>query len=294
MGLEPLKLFRDICQYRSVSRGAQLNSISQSAASQCVQELERTLAVSLLDRGTRPISLTPAGKLYQEFCREVLRRQDEFTSALDLLKESTEGTVRVASIYSVGLSEMTELERKFSERYPGADLKVDYLRPEKVYEAVERDEVDLGLVSYPEPTKTIAVEKWRLEEMVLAMAPDHRLASFAEIAPEDLRGEDFIGFDDDLPIRRHVDKFLRDHGVEVNLEKHFDNIQMIKEAVAVGAGVSILPARILNPEIEMGRVVAAPLARPGLQRPLGIIHRKRKTFNRAVEAFRKLLNEPDV
>ena len=294
MGLEPLKLFRDISQHRSVSRGAQLNSISQSAASQCVQELERTLEVVLLDRATRPISLTPAGKLYHEFCRDVLRRHEEFTAALERLKEATEGTVRVASIYSVGLSEMTRLEHEFSERYPQAVLKVDYLRPEKVYEAVERDEADLGLVSYPEPTKDIAVEKWRTEEMVLAMAPGHRLAGRAEIVPADLEGEAFIGFDEDLPIRRHVDRFLKEHGVEVRAEKHFDNIQMIKEAVAVGAGVSIIPARLLDPEIELGRVVASPLAPPGLQRPLGIVFRRRKTFNRAAEAFRKLLQEPEL
>jgi len=70
---------------------------------------------------------------------------------------------------------------------------------------------------------------------------------------------------------------------------HFDNIQMIKEAVALGSGVSILPARSMQAEIEQGRLVAVGLEAPGLVRPVGIVHRRRKKFNRAAQAFLELL-----
>ena len=66
-----------------------------------------------------------------------------------------------------GLSEMSELEAEFHRRLPAAKLEVEYLRPEKIYEYVGSDRVDLGLVSYPEPTREIAVLPWRREEMVL-------------------------------------------------------------------------------------------------------------------------------
>src|SRR5229473_2750898 len=91
MTLDGLKLFRDIAQDRSFSKGAALNGISQSAASQNLQDLERQLGTSLLDRSTRPLSLTDAGKLYLEMCRDVLRRRDDFDAALDLLKSQVEG-----------------------------------------------------------------------------------------------------------------------------------------------------------------------------------------------------------
>ena len=286
-----LKLFKDICQARSVSKGAQVNGISQSAASQYVQELEKDLSIQLLDRSKRPLSLTQAGKLYYEMCRDMLRRREEFDAVLGHLLAEVDGTVRVASIYSVGLSEMWRLETEFSRRYPEANLRVDYLRPEKVYASVEADQADLGLVSYPEPTKEIAVIQWRNEEMVLACTPYHPLAQCEEVNPADLEGRDFIGFDDDLPIRREVDRFLREHGVSVNLVMHFDNLQMIKEAVVLGSGVSIAPVRVLEAEIRQGRLVAVKLKEPGLFRPLGIIHRKRKKFNRAAQSFLDLLQE---
>jgi len=292
--LERAKLFRDIAQSRSVSKGAKLNGISQSAASQHLQDLEEQLGLALLDRTSRPLTVTDGGKLYLDMCRDVLRRQDEFQAALERMKTEVEGTVRVASIYSVGLSEMSQLEQEFSRRYPEAHLEVEYLRPEKVYEAVVTDRADLGLLSYPEATKEVTVLPWREEEMVVAASPYHALAAKSELRPEDLEGLDFVGFDEDLPIRRDIDRFLREHHVQVNLTLHFDNLQMIKEAVAHGEGVSIMPARVMEEEVRQGRLVPIPISISSLRlyRPVGIVHRRKKRFHRAGQAFLELLREP--
>src|SRR5579864_9498331 len=288
---ESLKLFKDIAQNRSFSRAAAMNGVSQSAASQHVQDLEKSLGTVSLDRSTRPLVVTPSGKLYEECCRDVLRRKEEFEAALDRLKQEVEGTVRVASIYSIGLSEMAQLEREFARRQPAGQLAVEYLRPEKVYAAVLADEADLGLVSYPEASREITVIPWRQEKMVLAASPDHPLAHLARVVPEDLNGVEFIGFDEDLPIHREVDRFLREQGVQVAETLHFDNLQMIKEAVAHRAGVSILPARILRDEVMQGRLAAIPIVASELYRPLGIIHRKKKRFHPVAQAFLDLLRE---
>lgn len=294
MDLERAKLFRDIAQNRSVSKGAKLNGISQSAASQHLQDLEDQLGLPLLDRTSRPLTVTDGGKLYLDMCRDMLHRQDEFQAALERMKAEVEGTVRVASIYSVGLSEMSQLEQEFSRRYPEAHLEVEYLRPEKVYEAVVTDRADLGLLSYPEATKEVTVLPWRQEEMVVAASPYHALAAKSEVRPGDLEGLDFVGFDEDLPIRREIDRFLREHHVEVNLTLHFDNLQMIKEAVAHGEGVSIMPARIMEEEVKQGRLVPIPISISSLRlyRPVGIVHRRKKRFHRAGQAFLELLREP--
>src|ERR1700712_2963441 len=76
------KLFRDVAHARSLSRAAAMNGISQSAATQHIQDLERRLGVQLLDRSTRPLGLTAGGKLYTELCRDVLRREEDFVAAL--------------------------------------------------------------------------------------------------------------------------------------------------------------------------------------------------------------------
>jgi len=277
-----------------MSKGAAHCDVSQSAASQHVQEVERRLGVTLLDRSKRPLELTAAGKIYNDFCRDVLRREEELGLALESLKNQVEGAVRVASIYSIGLSEMSHLQEEFSARYPTASLHVEYMRPEKVYEAVLNDAADLGLVSYPEGGRDLAVIAWREEQMQVAVPPSHPFAARGEVYPVDLSGQTFIGFDEDLSIRRELDRFFKAEGVDVNLAMHFDNIHTIKEAVALGSGISILPARTMQAEIEQGRLAAVKLHAPKLVRPVGIVHRKRKKFNRAAQAFLELLTRQPV
>jgi DNA-binding transcriptional LysR family regulator len=183
---------------------------------------------------------------------------------------------------------MGRLQEEFSARYPTAQLHVEYMRPDKVYDAVRNDAADLGLVSFPESTREIAAIPWRNEEMQVAVPPAHAFAQRDAVYPADLDGQDFIGFDEDLSIRRELDRFLRAQGVEVKIVMHFDNIQMIKEAVGLGRGISLLPARTMLAEIAQGRLVAVKLDAPDLVRPVGIVHRKRKKFNRAAQAFLEL------
>ena len=266
-----------------------MNGISQSAASQHLQELERRLELSLLDRSVRPLETTPVGKLYFDLCRDVLRREDEFRFACERLRTQVDGLVRVVSIYSIGLSEMTRLRADFERRFPDAELQVEYARPDKVYEAVLEDKADLGLVSYPESSRDLVVIPWREERMAVAVAPSHPLAKNKLVRLSDLDGLNYVAFDEDLTIRKQIDRFLRDAGIEVHIAMHFDNIQMIKEAVALGSGVSILPDRTMLAEIQQGRLISIPLAAPELMRPIGIMHRRKRKLNRAAQSFLELL-----
>ncbi len=237
------------------------------------------------------MALTSAGKLYAEFCRDVLRREENFRLELEKTKQAVEGSVHVASIYSIGISEMTRVKAEFAARYPNAALHVEYMRPDKIYEAVLTDEADLGLVSYPAASRELIAIPWRDEVMAAAAPLHHPLAGRTELDAPDLAGQDFVGFDEDLTIRHELDRFLREHGVSVNTTMHFDNIQMIKEAVALGSGISILPVLTMRAEIEQGRLVAIPLRAPGLVRPVGIIHRRRRKLNRAAQSLLNLLLE---
>jgi LysR family transcriptional regulator, transcriptional activator of the cysJI operon len=289
VALENLRLFRDIAHSRSVSKGARLNGISQSAASQQMQELERQLGTILLDRSTRPLLVTAAGKLYLDYCRDSLRRRDEFGVELHRLKHDMQGKVRIAAIYSVGLSEMSAIESKFSQRFPNGELVVSYLRPEKVFDAVEEDRADLGLLSYAESNRDVVALPWREEEMVVAVASNHPLAGNSAVRVEELAGQAFIGFDEDLPIHENVAKYLREHRVSVDMIFRFDNLQMIKEAVGHGIGISIMPERVMQKEVEQGRLVALKLDPADLFRPVCIVQRRRKVFSDLAQGLLEIL-----
>ena len=119
MIFEECKLFRDVAHARSLSRAAQMNGISQSAATQHIQELEKRLGVQLLDRSTRPLGLTAGGKLYADCAATCCAARRISWPRSTKSKAQVEGTVRVASIYSIGLSEMPRLREEFAQRLPG-------------------------------------------------------------------------------------------------------------------------------------------------------------------------------
>ncbi len=291
MNTETLRLFCDIVQHQSFSRGAALNDVSQSAATQSVHRLERHFGVQLVDRTKRPFIVTPEGQVCYEGFREVLELYDSVEARARSLRMEITGVVRVAAIYSVGLHHMARCMQEFMQRYPKAKVRLEYQRPNKVYEQVLGAEVDLGIVSYPTTSFDLAFTPWRSEKMVVACHPEHRLAQQEAISVEHLAGEAFIAFDRDLSIRKEIDRQFRQRSVNVTVAMEFDNIETIKQAVAIGVGVSILPEPTVQMEARAGLLRVVPLIAPELWRPLGIIHRQRKIFTPTVTKFIELLRE---
>ncbi|HZS52281.1 MAG TPA: LysR family transcriptional regulator [Bryobacterales bacterium] len=285
MSLENFKIFKDIAQTRRISRGAAMNGISQSAASQLIQHLERDLGVELFDRSKRPLALTEAGKIYYEACRDLLRRYEQAQAEIESLKAEASGSARIACIYSIGLHEMARRTAEFQQLHPKARIHLEYLRPDKVYEAVLTDQTDLGMLSYPSQSRDLKIVPWRQERMILVVYPSHRLAGRDLVEPGELAGERFVSFDEDLAIRKALDRFLRDCGVTVEPVLQFDNIQMIKEAVAIGSGISILPEPTVAEEVKQKRLAAIPFRGASLARPVGIIYRRGKKLSPTAQQF---------
>src|SRR5271166_1379361 len=291
MNIETLRIFCDVVQHQSFSRGAVINGVSQSAATQSVHRVEEHFGVQLVDRSKRPFVLTPEGQACYEGFREVLELYDSVEARVRSLRMDISGLVRVAAIYSVGLHDMRRCMQDFMRRYPKAKVRLEYQRPNKVYDAVNNAEVDLGIISYPTVSPDVDVIPLRSERMVLVCSPQHRLAQETAVTAEHLQNEDFVAFDRDLSIRKEIDRYLRQRSVNIRIVMEFDNIETIKQAVEIGAGISILPAPPIREACHNGSLVAVRLIAPELHRPIGIIHRQRKVFTPTAAKFVELLRE---
>ena len=175
---------------RSFSRGAKENEVSQSAASQMVQQLEERLGVRLLDRSKRPLGADAGGDRFlprlPEAGRSLCRRWKRKSGRLH---EEVAGRVRVASIYSVGLSHMNQSVQEFlgaviRRRTCGSSISIRI----GCTSLVERDQADVGLVSYPQSSRTISAIPWRDEPMVVVCAPRHEFAERDQIELRELHG----------------------------------------------------------------------------------------------------------
>lgn len=291
MQLEALKIFCDVIRWASFSRGAAENGVSQSSASQTVHQLEQRLGVKLIDRSKRPLVPTPHGKVYYEGCKEVVGRYVELENRVKALdgEQNVVGTVRVASIYSVGLHHMSRYVERFHTLHPGANVRLEYLHPTRVLESVKAGGAELGLISYPKKWPDLEVIAWRDEEMVVTVAPKHRFATQSAIEIGQLDGETFVNCDPELSMRKAIDRFLRKHGVQVETTLEFDNVENIKRAVEVAAGVAVLPEPTVAREVAAGTLVAIPFKEHRLTRPLAIIHRASEPLGLTASRFLALL-----
>lgn len=269
-----------------MTEAARRNGVTTSAVSQQLRELEERLGRELVDRTTRPATLTEAGKRYHGLCRDILAREREFLERLQ--GGVAAGSVKLVAIYS-GLWEIEGIEDEFKRRFPQAKLTVEYLRPDKVYEEVLQGRADLGIVSYAEAKRELTEELWREERMIVAVGNQHPLAHRKQVRARDLAGEMLVGFDAELPIQRDIERYLRENKVRTQVGAHFDNIAMVKEAVAANKGLSILPEVMIRPEVDRARINVIKLTDPPLFRPVSLIYRKRQPLTAAAKGLLSLM-----
>jgi DNA-binding transcriptional LysR family regulator len=291
--LETLKIYCDVARYRSFSRAAAANDITQSAVSQMIAQLERRLNVQLIDRSSRPLQLTPAGRIFYDGCRDLLQRFQELQRSLVSGLQHLQLPVRLAAIYSVGLRDMGQYVERFRRMEPRANVQIEYLHPDQVYQRVLDGTADLGLVSFPKSSRKLLAVPWREEEMVVVCPPQHPWSRRGHIRVRELRGQPYVHFEQGLVIRRQVDRFLRHHGAPVQVVMEFDNIENIKKAVEAGAGVALLPEPTVAREVEAGTLIALPLADAVFVRPLGIIYRRSPRLSLAAQRFLEVLRQPE-
>src|SRR6476646_4560456 len=144
MKIDTLSLYCDVIRSGSFSLGAAAHRISQSAASQAVRQLEEELGAQLIDRTKRPFMITPEGRKFFDACLSLLDQYEKVKAEISEQREMVGGAVRVAVIYSVGLTDMGFYTQQFNTRYPHAKIRLAFLHPHEVTEAVINDEADLG------------------------------------------------------------------------------------------------------------------------------------------------------
>lgn len=284
MNTDAIKLFCDVAQYRSVSRGAELHGVTQSAASQRIRALEKELGVTLIDRSTRPLQLTGAGETYHRECRKIIERYDRLTAQLSAVTNGLRGEVTIAAIYSAGIDLLNQVKADFEAAHTRTTVSVSYLQPDAVYDRVRNEQCDLGILSYPDRWRELASLPLRQEIMAVVTRADHSLAGSGPVHVSELAAYDMVSFDLSLPIGRRIKKHLRDHGVEANVVGQFDNIDTIKNFVAQTGAVAILPKRTVQRDVAAGVLAAMPLE-PRLVRPLGIVYMRHREQSPLVKAF---------
>ncbi len=293
MHIETLKVFCDLVDLESFSLAAERNFITQSAVSQQIRTLEDKFKRRLLERirGRREVKLTPAGEVFYRESKNVLSAFDQLEENLRGVVGKIGGTVKVATVYSVGLHELPSKVREFMTKFPAAKIDLEYSRTTRVVRDVLTGTVELGVLAFPEPRRGITITPMPDNRLVVIAPPDHKFATKKKVKVGDLNGEDFVLFERDVPTRKAMDKIFKTNGIEVKKVAEFDNIETIKRAVEVGFGLAIVPEPSVSEARKAGTLIVIPLAEKYWIRSVGVIHRSDKSLSLAAKKFIQLLSE---
>ncbi|HZT21467.1 MAG TPA: LysR family transcriptional regulator [Verrucomicrobiae bacterium] len=292
MQIESLKVFCDLAETESFTKAAQINGVTQSAVSQQISSLERTFKSLLIERSKKKFRLTREGQVLYDYSKQIIATFESLHSKLQELKDIISGTIRVATIYSIGLHDLPPYLKKFLKNYPTVNVHVEYRRANQVYEDVLGNVVDLGLVAYASKDPKLEIVSLHKDSMVVICHPQHPFAKQKNVKLKALAGQKFVGFEPDIPTRKAIDKILREHGVTVQTVMEFDNIETVKRAVEIDAGISIVPSRTVRQEVAKETLAAVPLEDGSFYRPLAAIYKKNKVLSPAMKQFLALLKEP--
>jgi len=289
MHIETLKIFCDLVELRSFFKTAERNLLSQSAVSQQVQQLELSLKCQLFDRTKRPIEITDEGRLFYEAATAILDRYARFKSDLAAQKAAAANRVNVAAIYSIGMHTLPDYVKKFMLKFGDVNIHVEYLSAAAIYERVLAGDIDVGLVAVPRQDKRVDVYHFQDELLVLAVGAQHPLAGRSQVDIHEVHHERFIGFEQGVPTRAWVDGILQRYDIVVRPQMEFDNVETIKRAVEIGAGISILPRTVLLQEVAAGTIKELTFSNENFVRPTAVIIRRNRVLSQPARQFVELL-----
>jgi DNA-binding transcriptional LysR family regulator len=255
--------------------------------------LEEKFKRRLLERvrGRREVKLTSAGEVFYRDAKGVLAAYDSLHENLRGLVGKIGGTVKVATVYSIGIHELPPKVSEFMTKFPSAKIDLEYSRTTRVVRDVLNGTVELGILAYPEPKRGLNIVPMPPDKLVLICPPDHKLAKRKQVSTKDLDGMDFVLFERDVPTRKAMDRVLKEKNVEVKKVAEFDNIETIKRAVEVGFGVAIVPQPAVSDAERNGKLAVVKLTEKEWVRPVGVIYRSDRNLSLAAKKFVQLLEK---
>jgi DNA-binding transcriptional LysR family regulator len=287
--IDAFKVFCDLAETESFTRSASINGVTQSAVSQQISSLERQFKARLVERSKKLFRLTREGQVLYDYSKQILQAYEGLHGRLQEIKDIVSGTIRVAAIYSIGLHWLPPYLKQYLKTYPTVNVHVAFRHADQIYQDVAGNVVDLGLVAFPTKDAKLEVVPMAREPMVLICHPQHPLAKHRSVGLASLAREKVVAFAHGLPTREATDKLLRSHGVTVHPVMEFDNIETVKRAVEIEAGVALVPANTVVQEVAKQTLAQVELADAEFGRPTAMLYKKNKVLSPAMKRFIALL-----
>src|SRR6202051_2280709 len=287
MELAHVEVLLTVAREHRFSRAAEKLYRTQSAVSQTIRKLENELGEALFDRSSRAGVLTDAGQGLYEYAERLLSLRKDAHESLVELRELQKGKLLIAANEFTALY-LLPILAEFRRLHPMIKITVQRALGSRIPDDVLQHSAELGVLSYkPEEPRLHSVVTY-LDELVFVVPPKHPLATAREVSIGPLGAESFVAHIVSSPYREKVLQTFQRYKTPLHMDLELPTLQAIKQFVALGSGVALMPEISVETEVARGELIRVPVRELRVQRKLRLIYRKEAGLSHAARAFLKV------
>lgn len=279
-----LQVFHTVARVMSFTKAAEILHMTQPAVTFQIKQLEDAFNTRLFDRTHNKITLTDAGRVVYDYAEQILESYAKMANDVKDLTGDITGALVIGASTTIAEYMLPRLLGVFKKQFPDVTLRLQVGNTDAIVSMVENNLLDLGIVEAPVYNKNLEVITCRLDELVVIVPPDHPLAAFDTIKPEQLTQYPFILREEGSGTRVVIDEYMRNAGInfiDFNIVMELGSPESVKMAVESEVGLAITSRTTLSKEIKLGTLKAIPL-NPPLMRPFSHVRQRHKFRHRAV------------
>lgn len=285
-----LQVFCTVAELRNFSRAAQVMHLAQPTVSQLIQGLEEYYGVRLLDRDSKHVELTAAGRELYAHATSLLREFAEVRRAVLQAAGAVEGLLTVGASQTVGEYILPRALSQFLREHPRVEVRLQIQNTEQVVNLLTNGGLDLGLVEGRVDGEDLTKVPFLVDELYLIAPTNHPWRELTRVPPLDLLKERFLLREKGSGTRQVLEEHLQAGGVrlgDLRVVSELTSTVAIKGAVEAGMGVSALSLWAIQNELRLGTLIARPLENLPIRRTLRVIYPRSKTLLPAAAALMK-------
>jgi LysR family hydrogen peroxide-inducible transcriptional activator len=296
MNLRDLRYLVALADERHFGRAAERCYVSQPTLSAQIRKLEEYLGVPLVERRPKRVTLTPTGEKVIERARRLLQEADAIVEIAHTERDPLAGQLRVALIPTVGPYLLPHVARRLQRALPRLKLLLYEYQTGPLLAKLRDGELELGILALPVAGEGLAAAELYQEPFTLAVPSSHPLAAREKVRVADLDGETLLLLEDGHCLRDQALEVCSRVGVGEEQDYRATSLETLRQMVAAGHGVTLLPELAANSPVGTARGLRIkPFVKPAPSRTIGAVWRKSTTRSRAIEAvvatIRAAMNE---
>jgi len=288
--LAHLRTLQAVVRHGSFSRAAEDLHLSQPAVSLHIRQLEERAGHRLLERVGKRAFATTAGEILLDHAGRALGELDAAGQALERLQGIVAGRLRVGTGATASTYLLPPVLRRLRARYPALELVVVTGNSAEVAAAVASNQLDVGVVTLPVSTRSLAIAPLYVDRLVAIAPPGREWRGRRPITASQLATHPLILYERAGTIRRVIDEWFRRNGARPRIAMELGNNEAIKKLVEAGLGLSVSSTMAVKAEVRAGTLVAIALE-PALSRRLAIVTRRDKPESSALRVLRSSLQK---